>query len=184
MKFWILMLSAAASLSACTPVIETRVNTIGGAAGMAPGGYMLAQSEQGVSPELAMTQQLVGEKLAERRFIAAQTGPLHLEVTASVRPAILALATTNAGGVVILSPASTKRGSAKCSLQEFRVGITLTRIADGQKQYSGMASETHCKRTFAQVMPALVDAALGDLRLPVGVAGRSGAYILKRKLSQ
>jgi hypothetical protein len=50
-----LMLIAAFStlLSGCVRMVETRVNTSGGGAGMPPGTYILAPAEKALSPELA-----------------------------------------------------------------------------------------------------------------------------------
>jgi hypothetical protein len=178
-----LMLIAAFStlLSGCVRMIETRVNTSGGGAGMPPGTYILAPTEKALSPELVQAQQLVAERLAEKRFTPSQTGELYLQVTASSRPAELTLATAKDSKPVILSAANKKRPSSKCVNSEYRVSVSLTRIADGTLAYQGSAAETHCKIAFAQAMPALVDTALGDLHLPSGIAGREGAYILKRR---
>jgi hypothetical protein len=106
---------------------------------------------------------------------------LYLQVTASSRPAELALATAKESKPVILLAANKKRPSSKCVNSEYRISVTLTRIADGTLAYQGSAAETHCKIAFAQAMPALVDTALGDLHLPSGIEGREGAYVLKRR---
>jgi hypothetical protein len=182
MKSLILIMACSTLLSGCVRMVETRVNTSGGGAGMPPGTYILAPAEKALSPELAQAQQLVAERLADKRFTPSQTGELYLQVTASSRPAELALATAKDSKSVILSAANKKRPSSKCVNSEYRVSVTLTRISSGALAYQGTAAETHCKIGFAQAMPALVDAALGDLHLPSGIAGREGTYALKRKL--
>jgi hypothetical protein len=181
MKSLILIMACSTLLSGCVRMVETRVNTSGGGAGMPPGTYILAPAEKALSPELVQAQQLVAERLAEKRFTSSQTGELYLQVTAASRPAELALAIAKDSKPVILSAANKKRPSSKCVNSEYRVSVTLTRIADGTLAYQGSAAETHCKIAFAQAMPALVDTALGDLHLPSGIAGREGAYVLKRR---
>jgi hypothetical protein len=184
MKSLILIMAFATLASGCVRTVETRVNTSGGGAGMPPGMYILAPADKARSPELAQALWLVAERLAEKRFTPSQTGELYLQVTASARPAELMLATVKDGKPVIMSAANKKRLSSKCVNSEYRVSVTLTRISDGAVSYHGTAAETHCKMAFAQVMPSLVDAALGDLHLPTGIAGREGAYVLKRKLEK
>lgn len=176
-----LVTALATLLSGCVRMVETRVNTTGGGAGMPPGAYSLAPVEKALSPELAQAQQLVAGHLASRNFIPSQTGELYLQVTASSRPAELTLATAKDSKTVILSAANKKRPSSKCVNSEYRVSVTLTRISGGDVAYHGAAAETHCKVAFAKALPSLVDAALGDLHLPTGIAGREGAYILKRR---
>lgn len=182
MKIVLPILGLTLLLAGCVRTVETRVDTIGGGAGIMPGSYVLAPTEKALSPELTQAQRLVANHLLAKNFTPAETGTLYLQITASSRPADLVLATPEANKPVSLSTAPKKRLFSKCVKKEYRVGITLTRISDGQQAYRGTAAETHCKMTFAQAMPALVEAALGDLRLPVGVAGRQGAYVLKRKL--
>ncbi len=184
MKALIPILTSALLLSGCVRTVETRVNTLGGAAGMVPGDYVLAPPESTLSPELLQARQFVAEHLLANGFKSSETGTFYLQVTASSRPAILAVAKTEANKPVILSAANPKRSSSKCVNSEYQVSVILTRISDGHEAYRGTAAETHCKMTFAQVMPDLAKASLGDLHLPVGIAGRQGAYVLKRKLSK
>jgi hypothetical protein len=181
MKPLMLITALATLLSGCVRMVETRVNTSGGGAGMPPGTYILAPAEKALSSELDQAQQLVAGHLASKNFIPSQTGELYLQVTASSRPAELALATAKDSKPVTLSAANKKRPSSKCVNSEYRISVTLTRMADGALAYQGTAAETHCKIAFAQAMPALVAAALGDLHLPSGIAGREGAYVLKRR---
>jgi hypothetical protein len=184
MKSLMFITALATLLSGCVRTVETRVNTSGGGAGMPSGTYIIAPAEKALSPELAQAQQLVSGHLAAKNFIPSQTGELYLQVTASARPAELMLATAKDGKPVILSAVNKKRPSSKCANNEYRVSVTLTRISSGAMAYHGTAAETHCKMAFAQVMPSLVDAALGDLHLPTGIAGREGSYVLKRKLEK
>lgn len=184
MKIVLPILAFALCLTGCVRSIETRVDTMGGGAGMMPGSYVLAPAEKALSPELLQAQQLVAAHLLSKNFTPAANGTLYLQVTASTRPADLGLATTNATTPVILSAPLKTRVSSKCVNSEYRVSVTLTRISDGQEAYRGIAAETHCKASLSQTLPALIDAALGDLRMPVGIAGRQGAYVLKRKLNR
>jgi hypothetical protein len=163
-------------------MIETRVSSTGGGAGMPPGEYILAPAEQTPSPELVQAQQLVSEQLAKKRFAPSQTGELYLQVTTSARPAELTLVGAQDGSPPIANTVQKKPLFSKCVNSEYRVSVTLTRISTGAVAYHGTAAETHCKTPFAQALPALVDAALGDLHLPSGIAGREGAYVLKRRL--
>jgi hypothetical protein len=182
MKFMMLIIALATLLSGCVRMVETRVTTSRGAAGMQPGAYVLAPADQALSAELAQAQALVAGHLAAKGFIPSQTGELYLQVTASSRPAELALVSAMDGKTVVLSAASKKQPSSKCVTSEYRVSVTLTRISTGDVAYQGAAAETHCKLAFGQAMPDLVDAALGDLHMPIGIAGREGAYVLKRRL--
>jgi hypothetical protein len=182
MKSLILIAASATLLTACVPMVETRVNTSGGGAGMPPSEYILAPAEKTPSPELAQAEQRVAEQLMQKRFAPSPTGDLYLQVTASSRPADLKLVGAQDSKSATASAAPKKRLFSNCMNSEYRVSVTLTRISDGDVAYHGTAAETHCGTSFAQALPALVDAALGDLHLPVGIAGREGTYVLKRRL--
>jgi hypothetical protein len=182
MKSLILIMASTMLSTGCVPMVETRVNTSGGGAGMPPGAYILAPAAKTSSPELAQAEQLVADQLAKKRFAPSQTGELYLQVTASSRPADLTVVVAQDIKPTTAYAAPKRRLFSRCVNSEYRVSVTLTRISNGEVAYHGAAAEAHCKTSFSQALPSLVDAALGDLHLPIGIAGREGTYVLKRRL--
>jgi hypothetical protein len=79
-----------------------------------------------------------------------------------------ALAVGSVSGPQSLSPAKRRKPFQSCADKEFRVGITLTRIADGTELYRSRVAEYHCNLPLADALPDLVDAALADLGQPRG----------------
>jgi hypothetical protein len=144
-------------LTACAGPIETRVESTG-LSKAAPTSFMIDPDLVGPA---AGVQAKVSSLLGERGFRLADNGVLQLRVTASDRPAELALQS----GAKEISPSA---GKAKCAKREYRVGVTLTRISDGTDYYRASAAEFHCKLTIDEVMPTLVSAALADLGAPRG----------------
>ncbi len=170
-----------ALLCACSPSVETRVNSLGGMAGNPLRSYRLASLE-GAPADLDLARRLVGEKLASQGFAASPSPDLFLEVTVAARPASLALASAGKQGDTILAPAAPKKGSAKCANLDVRLGVTITRLSDGKQAYRATASEVHCNPVMSVVLPVLVDAALADLSKAVAGAGGERTYKLKHKL--
>lgn len=156
------------SLAACTAPIETRISS-NGLTALAGGTYVLDGS---VAPgaELVIAQRLVNEALSRKGYAAADNAELNLEVTLSSRPAQLSL--TMAGTQLAAARQRARKG---CSNVEYRLGVALTRIADGVVAYQSSAAEYHCSAALNDVLPFLVDAALADLGKP------AGAYIIRRK---
>lgn len=156
-------LASALMLGACAGPIETRVNSAGLSA-TAPTSFAI---EPDVAGPAAGVQAKVVQTLTARGYRLADTGVLKLHVTASDRPAGLALQS----GTDELSPAA---GKKRCAKREYRVGITLTRISDGTDVYKSSAAEFHCKLGLDDALPTLVSAALADLGAP------RGSYVLNR----
>ena len=171
MKLWAIPLTAALALSACVKKVETRINS-SGAQDAATGSYIWIAPEKTESRILKLAQGLVAERLKAKGLNSSQDGKYYLEVGVASRPASLAL--SQSGGT--LAAASTKRSSRNCQWNEYRISITLNRISDGQALYRSSAGEFHCKQSFAQILPVLVNAALADYGNP------RGAYAVKRKL--
>jgi hypothetical protein len=150
-------------LAACAGPIETRVNSAGVTPAM-PTSFI-------VNPEItgpaAGVQAKVAATLVERGYTQSDDGQLKLHVTAADRPAALALQS----GDRELAKAA---GKQKCAAREYRIGIVLTRIADGTDYYRASTAEFHCKLTMDEVLPILVRAALADLGAP------RGSYTLNR----
>lgn len=118
------------------------------------------------SSELRSAYAMVSENLAKKGFGVAEEAPLHLEITVDQRDASLALGSNN--GSESLSAAKRKKPLQSCHDTEYRLGVTLTRIADGEEIYRGRVAEYHCRMSLAEAMPVLVDAALADLGKPRG----------------
>jgi hypothetical protein len=153
-------------VSACVGPIETRVDSRG--LNEAQPVSILADTDVAVASSEA--HRVVEQALFAKGFRAASESPkadVSLHVTLSDRPADLSL---NAGSEVLAPPSGKKR----CAKREYRLGLTLTKIADGAIIYKSHAAEFHCKQTVQQALPALVDAALRDIGAP------RGAYIVKR----
>lgn len=85
------------------------------------------------------------------------------------------MALGTAAGPGSLSPAKRKKPLQSCEDREYRVGVTLTRVADGALAYQGSAAEHHCNMPLAEALPGLVDAALADFGNP------RGAYSVMRE---
>ncbi len=171
MKLWAIPLIAALALSACVKKVETRINS-SGAHDVATGSYIWIAPEKTESRILKLAQGLVAEQLKAKGLNSSQDGKYYLEVGVASRPASLAL--SQSGGA--LAAGNKKRSSRNCRWNEYRISITLSRISDGQAHYRSSAGEFHCKQSFAQILPVLVDAALADYGNP------RGAYVVKRKL--
>ena len=150
-------------VTACIGPIETRVDSRG-TAGAQPVSF--AADPDVLGPAEA-TQKLVAQALAAKGYRTADVADVSLHVTLSDRPADLSLHS----GPAVLAPTS---GKMRCAKREYRLGVTLTKIADGSLYYQSHAAEFHCKLTVEQVLPALVDAALKDIGAP------RGSYTVKR----
>jgi hypothetical protein len=147
-------------LAACIGPIETRIDS----KGFSPIEPATFQMDADALPAAVP---LVRAALEVKGFRAETAAALNVQVTLSDRPAELALKE----GTAVLSPAASKQ---RCADREYRVGLTLTRIADGVAVYRGIAAEFHCKQSVERVLPILVSAALADLGSP------KGAYAVKR----
>jgi hypothetical protein len=165
-----IVLFAAVLMGGCSQTVETHVASKGQPATIS--GSFSFSDDKAPTPELRYARSLVSDSLSKRGLTVAENAPLHLEVTLAVRPASLALGT--AAGAGSLSPAKRKKPLQSCEDHDYRVGVTLTRIADGALAYQGSASEHHCNMPLAEALPGLVDAAVADLGNPRGV------YSLKR----
>jgi hypothetical protein len=157
-------------LAACAGPIETRVMS-DGQAGPITDNYVFAETAEAQSPELLQARALVVERLGARGLDAVETAALQLEVTLSSRAAILGLKQGNQ----VLSAPKPKKPFQSCKDREYRIGIALTRIADGAEIYRASAAVHHCKVSLAEAVPSLVNAALADLGAP------KGHYVVKRR---
>ena len=151
-------------LSACSSGVETRVVSAG-ITPLAGQTYTIPAAEY-VSADLKTAQGLVQSALTSRGYRFADTAPVHLQVTLDSRDAALALGSTS--GPQSLSPAKRRKPLQSCADKEFRVGITLTRVADGSELYRSRVAEYHCKMPLTDALPDLVNAALADLGQPRG----------------
>jgi hypothetical protein len=150
-------------LTGCAGPIETRISS-DGSTSISPAQFSVEKTSNIAG---ATAQDLVIKALSQKGFQLADPAMHSLHVSVSDRPSHLAI---NAGEKT-LSPATDKK---LCAAREFRLGITLTRIADGAVTYQAHAAEYHCKQTLSQVLPYLVDAVVNDLGSP------RGSYIVKR----
>ena len=150
-------------VSACIGPIETRVDSRG-PSGAPPVSFAADPDVLGTAVD---AQKLVSQALTIKGYRAAEMAEVSLHVTLSDRPAVLSLHS----GPAVLAPNS---GKKRCAKREYRLGVTLTKIADGLLFYQSHVAEFHCKLTLAQVLPALVDAALKDIGAP------RGSYTVKR----
>lgn len=151
-------------ISACSSGIETRVQSAG-VTTLESQTYAVAATEY-ESADLKIAHDLVEGALTSRGFARADTAPLHLQVTVDSRDASLAVGST--AGPQSLSPAKRRKPLQSCADKEFRVGITLTRMADGSEMYRSRVSEYHCRLPLAEALPIMINAALADLGKPRG----------------
>jgi len=162
MKRWYI-LPLVAMLGACSQAVETRISSKGQADGTAS---FLFSQDVVQSTDLMAARKLVTDSLVSRGYTPSDSGVLHLEVSASERPAAIAIGT--ASGPASLSAAKHKKPLQSCEDREYRLGIVLTRISDGALVYQSSAAEYHCNLPMAKALPALVTAALADLGSPRG----------------
>lgn len=154
---------------ACSSGVETRISSSGIASPKAEA-YMISTVAE-TSPELRSAYTLVAKKMAQKGFAIAKEAKLHAEITIDARDASLALGS----GAGNLSAPKRRKALQSCNDREYRFGVTLTRVADGEEIYRGRAAEYHCNMTIGEALPALVDAALADLGQP------RGSYAVMRK---
>lgn len=150
-------------LAGCAGPIETRIDS-NGLTSVLPMGFA---SDAEIAGSAAQAQMLVSAALVEKGFRLAVPAELSLHVALSDRPSNLSL---NAGSDILAPSAAKKR----CAKREYRLGVTLTNIADGAIFYQAHASEYHCKLTVEQVLPFLVSAVTKDVGSP------KGNYVVKR----
>jgi hypothetical protein len=165
----LLILVLSAALAGCSAGVETRISS-SGVEVVQPQAIMMSIDAK-ASPELRRAYALVADDLAAKGYTAAADAPLYLAVTVDARDAGLAL---NAGASN-LSAAKTRKPFQSCADLEYRVGVTLTRVADGSEVYRGRSAEYHCKMTIADALPDLVKAALADFGKP------RGSYVVTRR---
>jgi hypothetical protein len=157
--------------SGCGQTIETRVTSMG-VPSATPAVFMISTTEE-TPAEVRGAYPIVAKRMAAKGFSLAKEAPLHMQVTVDARNAILALG--NSDGASALSGAKARKPFQSCDDKEYRVGITITRAADGAELFRGRAAEYHCNMPLADALPALVDAALTDL------GGPRGSYVITRK---
>jgi len=158
-------------VAGCGQTIDTRITSMG-APTATPETFMISTTDE--TPEaVRRAYPLVTKRMTVKGYSIAKDAPLHVQVTVDARDAALALG--NSDGMYALSAPKARKPLQSCADKEYRVGITLTRVADGAELYRGRAAEYHCKMTLADALPALVDAALTDLGAP------RGAYIITRR---
>ncbi len=160
--------------TACSSGVETRISS-SGVTSLKTEPYTIS-TIAATSGELRSAYAMVSENLAKKGFGVAEQAPLHLEITVDQRDASLALGSNQ--GLENISPPKRRKPLQNCSDREYRLGVTLTRIADGAEIYRGRVAEYHCKMSVTEALPALVDAALADLGQP------RGSYIVKRKAQE
>lgn len=156
-------------ITACTSGVETRVLSHGIANPIAAP-FMISTVAE-TSNDLRTAYTLVAKNMVAKGFTLAKDAPLHLEITLDAREANLALGSTNG----LLSSAKKPKPLQSCIDKEYRLGVTLTRVADGVEIYKGRAAEYHCNMPIKEALPILVNAALADLGKP------RGNYVLKRQ---
>lgn len=166
------LILALVATSACAPTVETRIASQGSAAMTA--GTIARYDDQMVPQSEAQKQ--VSDALDAKGFRISDNGIYHLEVSWSARPADLALGSGTAPDD--LAKAKSRIGGlfSGCAPTEYRLGVTLTAIADGRQDYHAIAAEYHCKTPEVAVLPALVKAAIADIGSP------RGEHIEKRRL--
>jgi hypothetical protein len=172
MTRWTIIPLTAILIAGCVPTVETRIMSSGQPT--VAGAIFSLSDDQISTPELRYAQNLVADALRAKGFTSGESAALHLEVTLAVRSASLALGT--AAGPGSLSPAKRQKPLQSCDDREFRVGVALTRVADGVLAYQGSAAEYHCNLPLAEALPDLVDAALADFGNP------RGGYVVSRKM--
>ncbi len=172
MKLFLVPMTIAIAVSACSSGVGMRISSSGIASPNAQSYMTISTAE--ASPELQSAYAVVAINLAQKGFFKATEAPLHLEVTIDRRDAALALGSP--AGPHSLSAPKQRKPLQSCKDQEYRFGITVTRVADGVEIYKGKAAEHHCNLPMAEALPALVDAALADFGAP------RGAYSVKRKV--
>ncbi len=163
MKAGVILLCGALLITGCVRYVETRTESAG-ISPLVPDSYILISPEKVTSAVLTKAEELVAKRLSEKGYKVAENAKLYLQVGASIRPAALSL--TKPGGV--MAQADKKRSASECVWNEYRVSVALTEISGGREIYRGSAGEFHCKESFAETMPVLVDAALNDLGNPRG----------------
>jgi hypothetical protein len=171
MKQRLTVLLIALLATACSANVETRVSS-SGINSPKPDQYMISTFAE-ASPELRNAYKLVARNMEQKGFALTKSAPLHLEITLDARDAALALGSTD--GLETLSPAKRKKPMQSCGDKEYRLGVTLTQVADGAEVYKSRAAEYHCKMPMADALPVLVGAALADFGKP------RGSYVVKRK---
>lgn len=159
------------SVCACAGPIETRVDSLGAGVGTdTPRTFQLAQNPTEVGPDNKAARDLIVQEMANKGYSYDPAGAYYLEITIATMPADLTLKDSNN----VLSQAKKKKPFQNCKDVEFRLGVALTRVADGVQMYKSSASEYHCNASFQDSLPALVTAILAYLSAP------KGAYVLKR----
>jgi hypothetical protein len=173
----ILLLLCVAALGGCTRYAETRISSTG-IIGVENNGFILAPLDGAGAPEIGIARDRVVALLNEKGFRQNDAGPYYLEVGVAARPAEIAILETRS------PPASAKpkRSSKKCQIQEYRIAVALTRIADGAELYRGSAAEYRCKPDLAAIVPLLVTQALADQAL-ADFGNPRGVYVVKSRVN-
>ena len=159
-------------LSSCAGPVETRVNSTGPGVGAST---IILQEALPVASTAAQARAAVIMLLADRGYRETQTGNVQLHVAFAERDAAISVKSKSGDAVTDIAAAKVQKPLQSCADREMRLAVTLTRITDGAELYRGTASEYHCKAQMAEVLPALVTAALADLSQP------KGAYKIKRQ---
>lgn len=159
-------------LSACAGPVETRVNSSGPGVGAST---TILQEALPAAATAAQARAAVITLLADRGYRETQTGNIQLHVAFAERDAAISVKAKSADTVTDIATAKMHKPLQSCADREMRLAVTLTRITDGVELYRGTASEYHCKAQMAEVLPALVTAALADLSQP------KGAYKITRQ---
>jgi hypothetical protein len=156
-------------VTACSSGVETRIHS-SGTGPLSAQTYHIAMAE-GASADVRRAYVLVQDALSAQGFAPADDAAILLQITVDSRDAALALGTI---GPQNLSAAKGRKPLQNCADKEFRLGLTMTRIADGAEIYRSRVAEYHCKMPLSDAMPSMVDAAVADLGKP------RGSYLIRR----
>lgn len=156
-------------LGGCASVVETRVNS-SGAVKTLPKEYRLAELQKDSSADLIKARELLVDALGNRGMSRSENADAIVTATVSKRLASLSVKTNGQ----VISAAKKKKPFQSCEDVEYRMTFQLTRPSNGEKLYSGAASEYHCRADLAEVLPILVDALIASMD------GAEGTKILTR----
>ena len=164
---YLFALSILFGVAACRGNVETRVSSAGEAkiAGLI---YQLPEKSDQEKADNLNARRLLVAALAQRDIRRADTAPVLLQITLSQRAADLGLKKGEGDKATVIATPKEKKPFQSCKDTEYRLGIRLSKISDGSLIYAGDAAEYHCKATFSEALPAMIDAIISDMGGPRG----------------
>jgi len=174
--------TAALLLASCAPSIETQIASAGAGEIPEKASFVFMSGPGTDNTVNVAARNLVADSLYLKNWKEEAPGTYAISVSVSVLPSSLDVHENDLEQGET-NPIVTKRPKknyilGSCTSELHRLDVKIFRVVDGERLYSGTASEYHCKARIMDTLPYLTNAAMADIgKLPAArTEKRKGVY--------